>query len=369
MAIRYIRVKPVADFFTPVDRPTGNLAIVGSAAGAAPANAAVEVTDPTDTAPFGANTDLTKAIALAYAQQPGPTLIYGVRLDGTTAAVDNALKVVEGLEAQFVLLANMALDSTSGGANGAITKLATHVATVSSTGQDGRERMGVAMLVKGATNAAVVTGTLASERMIYIAHKSDQDAAAAVAGTIAGYPVHVSLLLKQVFIQTDPFTAAEIETINGQEPDVNSPPAGQGVNWLVDPALIPGRGVYLGEGYTGNPGGKKFIDIVRVIDDVTFKLKARLINSIGSVRITRSGLRALSVQMEVVLDPLVQDGVIDRYEITIPVLLLLDKDPATLTQTQLAQIKKARDDRLVQVLILVTYAGAIHRIAITLKFQ
>ena len=40
----------------------------------------------------------------------------------------------------------------------------------------------------------------------------------------------------------------------------------------------------MGEGYTGNPGGKKYIDIVRTIDDVSFRLKAQLIKSIGAIR-------------------------------------------------------------------------------------
>jgi hypothetical protein len=177
------------------------------------------------------------------------------------------------------------------------------------------------------------------------------------------------MLLKAVAITTGAFTSAEINTINGNEANFDTPPQGNGVNWLVDPDLIPGRGTYLGEGYTGDPGGKKFIDVVRTVDDVSFRLKARLIKSIGSVRISRSGLRSLSVQMEAVLDPLVQDGVIEAYEITIPVLLLLDKDPTSLTSAQAQAIKDAQDQRIVQVLVAVDYAGAIHRLAISLKFE
>lgn len=125
----------------------------------------------------------------------------------------------------------------------------------------------------------------------------------------------------------------------------------------------------MGEGYTGNPAGKKFIDVVRTIDDVSFRLKARLINSIGTLRISRSGLRSLIAQMEAVLDPLVSNEVIESYEVIIPVLILLDKDPSTLTDAQLQEIHDTQAQRLVQVLIAVVYAGAIHRLAITLKFE
>jgi hypothetical protein len=352
--------------FTPVDRPTGNIAVVGVGS-AGDTNKGIQVTTPTEAGTiFGAASDLAKSIVLTYQQTPGPPLVYGVRMNGNDLAA--ALTAAEALDIQFVTLANTPLDATAANKT-AITALRDHVVGVSNTGSDGKERMGVVMLAKDATDTAIVTGTLVHERMVYIAHKSDQDAAAAVAGTIAGYPPHISMLLKPVAITTGAFTSAEINTINGNEANFDTPPQGNGVNWLIDPDLIPGRGTYLGEGYTGDPGGKKFIDVVRTIDDVSFRLKARLIKSIGSVRISRSGLRALTVQMEAVLDPLVQDGVIESYETTIPVLLLLDKDPTTLTATQAQAIKDAQDQRIVQVLVAVDYAGAIHRLAISLKFE
>jgi hypothetical protein len=364
MAVRYIRVNPVADMFTPVDRPTGNLAVVGAAT-AGTLNSGIPITNPSDAdTTFGAGTDLAKAIRLAYQQAPGPSLVYGVRIDGTNLAA--ALTACEGLDVQFVVIANRPLAAAT---TADVTALRNHVRTTSNTGGDGKERIGVAMLAKGSTDTALVAGDLVDERMVYVAHKSDQDAAVAVAGTIAGYAPHISVLLKQVMVTSAAFTSAEINAINGVEANFDTPPQGKGVNWLVDPDLIPGRGIYLGEGYTGNPAGKKYIDIVRTIDDVSFKLKARLINSIGSVRISRSGLRALGVQMEAVLDPLVQNGVIESYVITVPILILLDRDPSALTPAQLQAIKDAQDQRIVQVLISVDYAGAIHRLAITLKFD
>ncbi|MEV5043482.1 hypothetical protein AB0N20_01995 [Streptomyces griseoincarnatus] len=311
--------------------------------------------------------DLGESIALAFAQSPGPTLIYGVRT-GSGPDWAAALDFVAPLDVQLVVLAKTYLDATTGAApNGPIALLADRVSSVSSTGGDGQERIGVAMLAKGSTDTSVVTGSLASERMVYLAHNSDQDAAAALAGVIAGYEPHISMLLKPVSITSAPFTPAQIATINGTE-TFQSGPAGNGVNWLVDPVLIPGHGTYLGEGYTGDPGGKKYIDIVRTIDDVSFRLKAQLIKTIGTLRVSRSGLRTLEAQMEAVLQPLAQSEVIEGFEITSPLKVLLDKDPNTLTEAELRRINDAQTQRVVEVLVSVDYAGAIHRLSITLKF-
>jgi len=67
-----------------------------------------------------------------------------------------------------------------------------------------------------------------------------------VAGTIAGYPPHISPLLKPVSIESESFTATDIQKINGDEEQNPNGPTGQGVLWLTHPALIPGGGIYMG---------------------------------------------------------------------------------------------------------------------------
>jgi hypothetical protein len=378
MPVRYIRVNPIVDLFSPAIRAFGNIAVVGKTQSTnlpsdVPAiNAAVPFTDPAE-ARRRVPGELGDAIALAFAQSPGPTLVWGVRVADATPNIIGALDVVATLDAQLVVLANTPLTAATaaGGATpGALTALAQHVSSVSESGSDGQERIGVAMLPKDSVDLTQLNSGLAIERMVFIAHRSDQDAAAAVAGTIAGYQPHVSLLLKQVNITSAPFTATQIDTLNGSE-TFDSGPAGKGVNWLTSPSLIPGRSVYLGEGYTAGfgPGKKKYIDLVRTVDDVSFRLKAQLIKTIGNVRISRSGLRALTAQLEAVLQPLVSTEVLDGFEIVVPLLALLDKDPATLTAAEAAQINNAHAQRVVQVLAAVQYAGAIHRIAATLKFE
>jgi hypothetical protein len=73
--------------------------------------------------------------------------------------------------------------------------------------------------------------------------------------------------------------------------------------------------------------------------------------------------------MTAILEPLRAREVIESYDIFIPILALLDKDPASLTDAERQQINNAQNDRVVEALIAVDYAGAIHRLNITLKFE
>ncbi|MFG1792623.1 hypothetical protein [Nocardia sp. NPDC049149] len=376
MPLHYVRVKTQLDNFSPVIRPTGNLVVIGDAT-VGVGDVAVEVTTPDQALKaFSSNpltaSPLSKALVTAMRQTPGPRRIWGIR-QGTVAA---SLAAAEGLNVQFVVLANTSLsvpgDSDPKKAQvAAIRSLVTHVNSVSLRG-DGNERMGVAMLEKGLADPKVVAGDLVSDRMVYVAHQSDDDAAAAVAATIAGYPPHTSMILKPVSITNTSFTSVQIDALNGEEVEDSPKPlvGGAGVVWLTSPALLPGSGTYLGEGYNANPTGQiKFIDVQRTIDDITFKLKARLIGSIGNLRISRSGLRALIVTLESELNPLVAAGVLEGFRLNIPVLNLLDADPATLTDTQIRAVKDAHENRVAQVLVSVEYAGAMHRININLKFN
>ncbi len=216
----------------------------------------------------------------------------------------------------------------------------------------------MAMLGKDITDTSVISGNMSINRMVMVAHKSDEDVASAVAGVIGGYQPHISLLLKQVQIDMgDLFSDSEIDAFNTAR-----------VNWLTDPTLIPGKGLFMGEGYTLG-ADQPYIDIVRVIDDISFRLKATLISSIGNLRISRAGLRVLTGEMSAVLEPLRQDEVIDQYDVFLPLLVLLDKQPSDLTDTELQEIHDARVARTVQAIISVKYAGAIHRLNITLKFE
>lgn len=375
MAVRYITVKPVAKLFKPATRAFGDIAIVGAADTAAtgPKKKPIPVTNPDSVSdkanPAGQDKaidsaawfqgGLGKSVRKAFEQTPGPTTVWAVRTDPADAAnaLANALTEVAKLDVQIVTLANTSLKSATEGKN-EIEALSSHVNTVSNNGADGKERIGVAMLAKDVTDTNIITGNMSNARMVMVAHKSSEDAAAAAAGTIAGYEPHISLLLKPVNIEMDGlFSDSEIDAFDAAR-----------VNWLTDLSLIPGKGIFMGEGYTLG-ADIPYIDITRTIDDISFRLKAQLIRSIGDLRVSRSGLRALASQMTAVLEPLRQAEVIEAYDVFLPLLVLLDKDPNSLTDAELQQINNVQNARAVDAIISVDYAGAIHRLNITLKFE
>lgn len=375
MPVRYITVTPVTNMFKPAERAFGDIAIVGNTDGGAtgPTKTPIPVTNPdsvTDSSnPGGTGNaidhsswfegNLGSSVRLALEQSPGPAKVWAVRTDSGDGddALANALAEVAKLNVQLVVLANTPLVSDTVGKD-EIELLAGHVSSVSENGGDGKERIGIAMLDKTVTDPSVITGEMSINRMVMVAHKSDDDAAAASAGVIAGYEPHISVLLKPVKISMNSlFSDSEIDTFNTAR-----------VNWFTDPVLFPGKGVYMGEGYTLG-SEMPYIDIIRTIDDISFRLKARLIQTIGNLRISRSGLRSLVSQMTAILEPLRARQVIESYDVFIPTLALLDKDPASLTDAERQQINNAQNDRVVEALIAVDYAGAIHRLNITLKFE
>jgi hypothetical protein len=304
---------------------------------------------------------LGNSIKTAFAQTPGPTTVWAIATDPADAgnAVANGLAAAAGIEVQIVVLANTPLLGTGAGqGKSEIEALATHCNTVSNTGADGMERIGVAMLGGGVTDTTLISGTMAQNRMTMIAHNTTEDAAAAAAGVIAGYEPHISMVLKPIALDMSrTFSAAEIDTLNNAR-----------INWVTSTPLIPGAGFYMGEGYTLG-SDQPYIDIVRTIDEISFDLKAALIRSIGMLRVTRAGLRALVSEMAAVLQPLQDKAVIDSYLVFFPLLTLLDKDPASLNAIELQEIHNAQATRSVDSIVTIEYAGAIHRLNITLKFE
>jgi hypothetical protein len=322
--------------------------------------------------------DLSAAISVAFRQTPPPTRIWAIEVANDTPDWSTALTEAEDLAVQIEVFANTPLgtsEDAQGGAEGEeenapeaaphpVELLATHVDTVSNTGGDGKERIGVAMLdptlaVKDQVDLNV--GAIHTNRMVLIAHKSSEDdVAAAVAGVIAGYEPHVSLLLKPLSIDmTGQFTVTEIDALY----------AGS-VNWVTSPAMLPGHGLYLGEGLTASPtGNKKYIDIVRTLDDISFRVKAALIEAVGDLRIDRPGLRTVVTLVQTVLSPLVGRGVIEDYTVHIPLLVLLERDRATLTAGEVKLIGQQRSSRTVDMELSVVYAGVIHQITVRLALK
>lgn len=374
MAVRYITVSAETNMFKPATRSYGDIAIIGNTVATAggPTLTPIPVTNPNAVSddsnvagdglsiddPTWFEGDLGDSVNMLFKQSPGPSKVYAVRADVTdTTVLGTALDAVAKLNVQLVTLANTPLGVADQN-KPQISALSDHVVQVSQSGGDGKERMGIAMLNKGFVDTAAISG-LTNARMVMVAHNSDEDAAAAFTGTIAGYEPHISILLKAVNIDMpEMLSDSDIDSLNTE-----------GINWLTRPDVMPGMGIYAGEAYTLDQVSMPYIDIVRTIDDVSFRLKARLIVAIGKLRVSRAGLKDLASMMAGVLEPLRMREVIEGWDIIIPVSIMLDKDPNSLTDVELQMISNAQNTRTVEATITVDYAGAIHRLNIKLIFD
>jgi hypothetical protein len=369
----------------PAQRSPGVVAVVGLAddGAAIAANTPAVVTDHDSVmAAFAkgktANT-LTNSLDLVLQQDPLPSKIYGVRTD---SGKDYA-PALSGLEAAddvtFVCLAHETdIGVAAAGANPPtnLMALAAHVENMSAAGN---KQMAVAMIDPGtAKSATYVADTLTAHaglksgdgRFILIAARgatldpsnaaATADAAAAAMGAIAGYQPAVSPVLKQVRGFTMPvasqYAPAEVTGLSQE-----------GVIPLIDPALIPGTGLYFADGGSwSSDATRNYVDIVRVLDDVEFRLRAGLIGSIGDSRITKAGLTQVLVRTEGILGPLQQAAEIDDFSVQIPLLEILSIPESARTPGDDNQVTTARGTRRVSMLITIVLGPQIHQLDITL---
>ena len=378
-AYPYVNVTIDTSGLVPVaQRNPGVVAVVGNAVSGASAPAAtpIEVTDHgsvMDAFASGtaANT-LTQSLDLVLAQDPRPSKIYGVR----TATDDDYAGALAGLDAAddvtFVCLAgeNTVGKATSGGtAATGLMALKEHVERASA---DGNRRIAVAAIdpaiarspsYVGDQLGASGYGPLTSDdgRMVLVAARgATADAAAAVMGTIAGYPPGTSVVLKQVRGFTMPvtsqYTPSEITGL-----------AGAGVIPLIDPALIPGSGLYLADGGVfSSDASRNYLDLVTLLDQMEFALRAGLIGAVGDSRITKAGLTAVRVRIESILAPFQASGVLDGFTVTIPLLSILSLPESARSDADTGAVVTARQTRQVDAIVLATIAATIHQINVRL---
>jgi hypothetical protein len=376
VAYPFITVSIVPPPAPVASRSPGVIAIVGkTAAGNVPANAPRQVVTLDDAvtqfASRGAGgaiqpTALFTSIQLAMQQDPVPSKIYGVRVDADDYAA--ALVSLEAIDdVTFVSLAHeYGIDP--------LLALKNHIESVSANGS---RRIGVAMVdpTRGlsGTWAADTLGSLTgagkalrSGRMVVVAGRAANDAlapdfATAAMSAIAGYPPHISPVLKQVRGVAIPkelqFRPVEILQLSAE-----------GVIPIIDPELIPGDGLFLAEGtlFTSD-ATRPYVDIVRVLDDIEFRLRAGLIGAIGDARITKPGLTLLKSDAEGIIGVLKRQEVIDDFTISIPLLDLLGMPAVARTPTDENLINGARASRSVDMTITVVYGPQIHHLGITLR--
>jgi hypothetical protein len=310
-------------------------------------------------------TPLSSSLTLAMLQNPKPSRIYGVRADG-----NNYAAALSSLEAQddvtFVALANVTAVGTADPPTG-LMALKAHVENMSASGL---KRIGVAMVdpavAKTPTYAAdtlTAVNDLKStvSRMIMIAARgATGDVASAAMAAIAGYPPHISMVLKKIVGVTMPvelqYSPSEIIQLS----EGNIIP-------IIDPALIVGESLHFAEGRLFTTDASLLhIDTARVMDHTDFQLKAGLINSVGNLRITKFGMTALKGRIEGILGPLKREQVIVDFTVAIPVLSILQLPEASWTDTDQTIVTTARSTRLVDVFVTVVYGPAVHRLKVSL---
>lgn len=382
-AYPFIDVKIDTSALQPVaQRSPGVIAIVGDAGGAGKgdANHPYEVDTPDDAAQLfatigggGAVTPNTlySSLLLAMLQDPKPTKIYGVKLDNTTKDWDAALGSLDAADdVDFVSLANVT-DANL------LLKLKQHAESNSASGQ---KRLAVAMvdpsIAKTANYASdlitKLTGTpnlqSSVSRIVMMAARGavgddgkPADVATAAMAAIAGYAPATSMVLKKIRGISMPkgqqYTASEIKALS----EAN-------INPVIQPALIVGGAFCFGEGRTFTSDATLlYIDIVRTLDDIDFRLKAGLINSVGDARITRAGMSLVRTRIDGILGPLKRAATIDDYAISIPVGDILSLPESTWSATDRATVTDARANRTVDVFVSITYGPAVHHLRVTLQ--
>jgi hypothetical protein len=330
---------------------------------------------------------LAKSINLALTN--GAIQVWGFRLDPAQQPPDFTLAFNDFANRQINIVC-LSSDSNPGD----ITTLKDRVEQASPNDAGGggtRPRIGVAMLPMGGITDA--NGNLtnkfsdwktkeeqqnnlpspmnwASSRMAFVVANSPDDIASAAAGVIAGVDPWISLILKPVNgigINGDLSDQAINIYFHPDQNNLTQPH----VIPIVHPDFLAGSGPVMGEGFSADGTGQRlYVDIVRTIDDIAFRLKATLTSPqvIGTLRINRPGLRVLVAIVEAMLKGRVAAGEIDDFAIDIPIQALTEMDPTQLTPAQRQQLQQVQNGRQLAFNISVTYAGAIHQLVVTLNF-
>jgi hypothetical protein len=380
-AYPYIEVHIDTSALQPVaQRAPGVVAVVGSSnAGSGAVGPVHEVDTLEDALSLFASTEpvthavvpttLYNSLELALLQDPKPSKIYGVKVTGTEYGTGlSALEAVD--DVTFVALANEPTVGTapSGATPGTdLHALKEHVENMSAQGQ---KRIGVAMvdptIAKSSeyvTNVETAIAGLKSDssRMVMVAARgANGDVASAAMAAIAGYEPQISIVLKRI-------RGIELSAGQGYGPAEIKQLSEAGIDPVVSPSLIGGGGLYFGDGRTFTTDESMlFVDVVRVLDDIDFRLKAGLIGSIGDARITKAGMTLVKARTEGILGPLERNAVIDEFSVRIPVLDILSVPESTWTTTEKTIVETARANRTVDMIVTITYGPAVHRLLVTL---
>jgi hypothetical protein len=375
-AFPFIEVQIDTKGLRPVpQRSPGVIAVVGTGSTTTAANTPVEIGTSDDAKnAFGATSTLRASLELAMKQDPKPSKIYGVRADAPAAAVDyaSALGSLEGADdVTFVALANEPNPGAAG------QKLRALLAHVEATSAAGNKRIAFAMVdPTTAKTASYVADTITKytpiqssvSRMVLVAARgamdattgTDADVATAAMAAIAGYQPQISPVLK-------PLRGITIATQQKYGPTEIKQLSNANIIPILDPALIPGEGLFFGEArcFTSFTD-LLYVDIVRTLDAVEFALKANLIGSIGDARITKAGMMSVQLQTEATLGVMARNEMIAGFRVQIPVLDILSLPESTRTPAEKQIVSQARQTRSVEMTVEITYGPAVHYLLVRL---
>ncbi len=315
-------------------------------------------------------TPLYNSIVTAFQQSPKPSKIYGVKITGSNYG--GGLASLEAADdVTFVALANESGVGVAAAGATAATNLMALKAHVENMSSQGLRRIGVAMVDPGVSKTDTYVNTISttygglksdSSRMVLVAARgADKDVACASMSAIAGYEPHISAILKQVRGVKMPvekqYSPTEIKGLSELE-----------IIPIIDPDLMPGEGLYFAEGrcYTTDMT-LLYVDIVRTLDDIEYRLKAGLIGLIGDARITKSGMTKVKTRIQGILGPLKRKAVITDYSIDIPVLSVLEMPESTWNATDKSIVFNARANRTVDIVVTITYGPQVHRLLVKLQ--
>jgi hypothetical protein len=381
-AFPFIEVRIVPPAPPLAQRSPGVVAIVGKApanadGGAAPANTPIRVETLDDAVTNFARRQAGKVVRnalydsleLAMLQDPKPSRIYGVKVGG-----DDYAAALAGLEAAddvtMVSLANEPAVGDAAQGNNAPTSLQALKAHVETMSVSGQRRIGFAMVDPGTDKSPTYVNDVltavnplrsSTSRMVMIAARgADRDGATAAMAAVAGLPAQASIVLKKIRGVTMPvekqYSPSEIKGLS----EANIVP-------IIDPALIVGESLHFADGrlFTSD-ASLLYVDLLRTLDDIEFRLRAGLIGLIGDGRITKPGMTLLKTQVDGILGPLKRQAVIDDYAIQIPVLDILSIPEAARTATDNSIVTDARANRTVDLVIDVIIGPAVSRLLVSL---
>jgi hypothetical protein len=178
---------------------------------------------------------------------------------------------------------------------------------------------------------------------------------------MAGYPAQVSAVLK-------PVLGLQIATAQKYTPSEIIGLSNANVIPVIDPALIPGDGLFLAEGRTFTSDADLLdLDTVRVLDAADFALKAGLIGTIGDARITKAGLMSVQLRTEAILGTMAQADMVAGYTVRIPVLDILSLPESSWSPAEADSVSTARQTRSVAMDVALELSGVVHHLLVTLN--